>query len=342
MSAWWRMWILSCLLAITLTGCSALVPQASSITWVPLPTIPPLATPTALPKSVAVEPSQVPSPVASSAPATPSPLPTATALPTATLAPSATATPDDTPLRAAWARDQVWIHLVDALKSDALPRQPAWEQGTVEKLIGATRFTYTTPDWRVLVAVPTIQAAQVTYQVQVRGPEDSFLEAQVDSAGVIRVIEFATPIKPLVAATLEQATALPAAPEKTTSVPATPEATVALTVTAQATALPAAHDKPTAAAPATTAPTRQSSVLVDGWMGVIQSVPAGSQGDDRFVAQQPGGAYGITSLVPQIAQELAARRDTGTVLRIWGILDYGAADYNGTQIVVTRVEVVNP
>ena len=86
-------------------------------------------------------------------------------------------------------------------------------------------------------------------------------------------------------------------------------------------------------------PTRVAeSELVDGWVGVIRALPAGSPHDDYFDTRRPGGQYGIRSLVPRIAEQLAAYRDTGTPVRVWGMLDYGVSDYGGRAIIVSRLE----
>ena len=83
-----------------------------------------------------------------------------------------------------------------------------------------------------------------------------------------------------------------------------------------------------------------ASELVEAWTGIVRALPPGSQYDDYFDAQSPGGQYGISSLVPKLEEELIAYRDTGTVIRIWGILDYSVSDYGEKRIVVSRLEEV--
>ena len=70
------------------------------------------------------------------------------------------------------------------------------------------------------------------------------------------------------------------------------------------------------------------------------SAATGSAYDDYFDAQQPAGQYGIDSLNSRLRETLASYRDTGRQIRIWGILDYGVADYGGKRILVTRIQEV--
>lgn len=91
--------------------------------------------------------------------------------------------------------------------------------------------------------------------------------------------------------------------------------------------------------PPTPAP---DSELVEGWVGTVHSLPPEATYDDYFHAQSPSGQYGIASHVDHLAQKLESYRDTGTVIRIWGILDHGVSDYGGTRILVTRIEEIAP
>jgi len=96
---------------------------------------------------------------------------------------------------------------------------------------------------------------------------------------------------------------------------------------------------PAAAAPVATA--APASEVVEGWVGRVRAAPAGQPYAQYFDAQTPRGQFGITSLVPKLAQDLAAYRNTTAIIRVWGILDYGVADYAGKRIVVTRIELVS-
>ncbi len=85
---------------------------------------------------------------------------------------------------------------------------------------------------------------------------------------------------------------------------------------------------------------------VEGWEGIIYSGPPGprSGGDDAFVLVGDWDIwYGIWSADPDINSQLESLRDTETVIRVWGEVLAGIPDWNGTQIQVSRFEVVeNP
>ena len=83
---------------------------------------------------------------------------------------------------------------------------------------------------------------------------------------------------------------------------------------------------------------------VEGWEGtsISMGTEPGSGPDDAFVL---AGAwplhYGVWSEDPELAAELESLRDTGRSFRIWGELTAGVPDANGTQIVVTRIELLD-
>jgi hypothetical protein len=107
---------------------------------------------------------------------------------------------------------------------------------------------------------------------------------------------------------------------------------------------PAPIAAPPLAGPAST-PTlimATATELVDGWVGVIQGLPPGTSYTDYFERSDTSAQYGISSLVPRIEEDLAAYRDTGRAVRIWGVVDFGVIDHMGRRIVVTRVEPVEP
>ncbi len=94
------------------------------------------------------------------------------------------------------------------------------------------------------------------------------------------------------------------------------------------------------ALPPTPAP---DSELVEGWIGTVHSLPSEAEYDDYFYAQSPiSGQYGIASDIDRLARELEAQRDTGTVIRVWGILDHDVSDYGSKRIMVTRIEEMEP
>jgi hypothetical protein len=82
------------------------------------------------------------------------------------------------------------------------------------------------------------------------------------------------------------------------------------------------------------------SELVEGWVGRLHALPAGSAYDDYFATEDPVGEYGIAALLATLSEQLATHRASGARVRIWGVLDYGVTDYGGRRITVTRVELV--
>jgi hypothetical protein len=83
---------------------------------------------------------------------------------------------------------------------------------------------------------------------------------------------------------------------------------------------------------------------VDGWEGTIVSGPAGprSGGDDYLIVIVDGIPieYGIDSQDEAVAATIDSLRDSGAVVRVWGELSAGVIDWNGTQILVERLETV--
>jgi len=84
---------------------------------------------------------------------------------------------------------------------------------------------------------------------------------------------------------------------------------------------------------------------VEGWEGVVYSGPSGARsgGDDYFVLTGDFQVqYGIEAAPTEssVGEQLASLRDTGTVVRVWGELVAGVPDWNGTQIQVRRIEIV--
>jgi putative hemolysin len=95
---------------------------------------------------------------------------------------------------------------------------------------------------------------------------------------------------------------------------------------------------PATAAGPTPLPTTEEPV--EDWAGLIISNPTGAQFDDYFERQSfEDGSYGIDSMDPEIRERIVALRDTGTTVRIWGKLHRNVPDVDGTQIIVTRLEV---
>lgn len=80
--------------------------------------------------------------------------------------------------------------------------------------------------------------------------------------------------------------------------------------------------------------------------GTIVSQDAGLFGtgiDDYLQGMdQNGTRYGIASIDPVIAQQIASLRDTGTTVRVWGILRRNVPDYNNIQVQVTSLLTDRP
>jgi hypothetical protein len=82
---------------------------------------------------------------------------------------------------------------------------------------------------------------------------------------------------------------------------------------------------------------------VEGWEGTVVSGPVGprSGGDDYLVVLVDGFPveYGIDSRDAKIAAQIEGLRDTGAVVRVWGQVSAGVIDWNGTQILLDRLEI---
>lgn len=77
------------------------------------------------------------------------------------------------------------------------------------------------------------------------------------------------------------------------------------------------------------------------WSGVIKSTKSGAQYDDYFERQDLGQAiyFGIDSLDPAVKSQIEALRDSGRIVHLYGTLVSNVPDYNGSQILVERIEV---
>jgi len=77
------------------------------------------------------------------------------------------------------------------------------------------------------------------------------------------------------------------------------------------------------------------------WWGVIKSTEPGAQYDDFFERQDLGQMiyFGIDSLDPTVQAQIEALRDSGRIVHLYGTLFSNVPDYNGSQILVDRIEV---
>lgn len=80
--------------------------------------------------------------------------------------------------------------------------------------------------------------------------------------------------------------------------------------------------------------------IVD-WWGVIKSTEPGAQFDDYFERQDLGQViyFGIDSMDPSIRSQIEALRDSGRIVHLYGALVSNVPDYNGSQILVDRIEI---
>ncbi len=77
------------------------------------------------------------------------------------------------------------------------------------------------------------------------------------------------------------------------------------------------------------------------WRGVIKSTEPGAQFDDYFELWTNGQIiyFGIDSMDPAVQTQIKALRDSGRIVHLYGTLFSNVPDYNGSQILVDRIEV---
>lgn len=77
------------------------------------------------------------------------------------------------------------------------------------------------------------------------------------------------------------------------------------------------------------------------WWGVIKSTGPGSQYDNYFERQDLGQIiyFGINTIDPAVKSQIEALCDSGKVVHIYDSLLSNVPDYNGSQILVDRIEV---
>ena len=77
------------------------------------------------------------------------------------------------------------------------------------------------------------------------------------------------------------------------------------------------------------------------WRGVIKSTQPGAQYDDYFELWTNGQIiyFGIDSMDPAVKAQIETLRDSGKIVHLYGTLFSNVPDYNGSQILVERIEV---
>jgi hypothetical protein len=257
-----------------------------------------------------------------------------------TVEPTRAIIPGEAVARAAKARDTAWEFMVSKAAAGRFPAKLAWA-GRGTTVGGYNVYRYQADTWQATVSVSsTVPLDKAAHLVTFSGPDNYEWNGQVGADNQVQVVAPGAVAKTATPGAAAQ-TAAPgtiAPPAVKTAAPGAtaPAAPTSAPLAATATALPAAA---TAAAPVATA--APASEMVEGWVGRVRAVPAGQPYAQYFDAQTPRGQFGITSLVPKLAQDLAAYRNTTAVIRVWGVLDRGVADYGGQRIIVTRIELVS-
>jgi len=84
-----------------------------------------------------------------------------------------------------------------------------------------------------------------------------------------------------------------------------------------------------------------TSEAIADWRGVIKTTPPGAQYDDYFELWTNGQMiyFGIDSQDPAVQTQIEALRDSGKVVHLFGTLFSNVPDYNGSQVLVERIEV---
>ncbi len=85
-----------------------------------------------------------------------------------------------------------------------------------------------------------------------------------------------------------------------------------------------------------------TSEEIADWWGVIKKTDSGAQFDDYFERQDLGQQYinfGIDSLDPKVQAQIEELRDSSKIVHLYGTLLSNVPDYNGSQILVDRIEI---
>jgi len=84
-----------------------------------------------------------------------------------------------------------------------------------------------------------------------------------------------------------------------------------------------------------------TSEEIADWWGVIRRTEPGAQYDDYFERQNMGQIiyFGINSMDPAVKSQIEALRDSGKIVHLYGTLVNNIPDYNGSQILVERIDV---
>jgi putative hemolysin len=92
--------------------------------------------------------------------------------------------------------------------------------------------------------------------------------------------------------------------------------------------------------PGSSIPSVTTEEVID-WWGVIKSTEPGAQFDDYFERQDLGQImyFGIDSEDLTVKSQIETLRDSGRTVHLYGTLINNVPDYNGSQILVDRIEL---
>jgi len=85
-----------------------------------------------------------------------------------------------------------------------------------------------------------------------------------------------------------------------------------------------------------------TSEEIADWWGVIKRTESGAQYDDFFERQDLGQNYiyfGVDSLDQTVKAQIEEACDSGKIVHLFGTLFSNVNDYNGSQILVDRIEI---
>jgi len=78
------------------------------------------------------------------------------------------------------------------------------------------------------------------------------------------------------------------------------------------------------------------------WWGVIKTTEPGAQYNDYFERHDIAQSiitFGIDSMDPEVKMQIESLRDSGKIVHLYGTLFSNVPDYNGSQVLVDRIEV---
>jgi hypothetical protein len=276
------------------------------------------------------------------------------------------------------ARDAALDYVFDRYGEVVFPPPGAdWteENVTEEGLVGGSTFRYTAADLVVTVSFPVVNPADTLYQIVVSKEATGFRwEGEVDAAGQVAEVSVSRAKLPAVAwygymASMPEGgqfddylVLTPEEARRAVGIEGADEAVEAQIVALRDAEEPGkyAHFWGTLNCDVIDFSGCQLLVTrlrvdgpgsffdpdpVEGWQGTIVSAPhpdgPRSGGDDYLTILVNGIPiqYGIDSTDAAVAAEIESLRDTGTIVRVWGQLNAGVIDWNGTQIQVERIEI---